>query len=61
MFMRIHRSYIVNTSKIKVIERNRIIFGNVQIPVSESYKKDFSDYVNSRLIGARSPESADGE
>lgn len=60
-FMRVHRSYIVNTSKIKVIERNRIIFGNVQIPVSESYKKDFSDYVNSRLIGARSPESADGE
>lgn len=61
MFMRVHRSYIVNTSKIRVIERNRIVFGNIQIPVSESYKKDFSDYVNSRLIGARSPESGDSE
>lgn len=60
MFMRVHRSYIVNTSKIRVIERNRIIFGNVQIPVSESYKKEFSDYVNSRLIGVRSMESYDG-
>ncbi len=61
MFMRVHRSYIVNTSKIRVIERNRIIFGNVQIPVSESYKKDFSDYVNARLIGLRPPESGDSE
>lgn len=26
-FMRVHRSFIVQTSKIKVIERNRIVFG----------------------------------
>lgn len=35
LFMRVHRSYIVNLSRIKVIERNRIIFGRTQIPVSE--------------------------
>lgn len=49
-FMRVHRSYIVNVSKIKVIERNRIVFGSVYIPVSESYKQAFSDYVNSHLV-----------
>ena len=27
-FLRVHRSYIVNTSKIKVVERNRIVFGS---------------------------------
>lgn len=51
-FMRVHRSFIVNLSKIKVIERNRIVFGNTYIPVSDSYKQAFSDYVASRLIGA---------
>ena len=27
-FLRVHRSFIVNTSKISIIERNRIVFGN---------------------------------
>ena len=44
-FMRVHRSYIVNTAKIRVIERNRIVFGKHYVPVSESYKDVFSDYV----------------
>lgn len=51
-FMRVHRSFIVNTDKIKVIERNRIVFDAVQIPISESYKQDFSEFVKSRLIGS---------
>ncbi|MDE5982633.1 MAG: LytTR family DNA-binding domain-containing protein [Duncaniella sp.] len=49
-FMRVHRSFIVNTGKIKVIERNRIVFGKTYIPVSESYKQAFSDYVAARSI-----------
>lgn len=44
-FMRVHRSFIVQTSKIKVIERNRIVFGKQYIPISDSYKNDFSDYI----------------
>lgn len=52
MFMRVHRSFIVNTTKMRVIERNRILFGNIQIPVSESYKKEFNDYINSHLVGS---------
>lgn len=40
-FMRVHRSFIVNIEKIKVIERNSIILGNRAIPVSESYRTQF--------------------
>ena len=49
-FLRVHRSYIVNTSKIKVVERNRIVFGNQYIPVSESYKLAFADYISTHSI-----------
>jgi len=49
-FLRVHRSFIVNTSKIKVIERNRIVFGNTYIPVSDSYKSAFADFVASRSL-----------
>ncbi len=46
-FMRVHRSYIVNTSKISIIERNHIIIGENVIPVSESYRQTFADYIAS--------------
>lgn len=49
-FMRVHRSFIVNTAKIKIIERNRIVFGNKYIPISDTYKQAFSDYVATHLL-----------
>jgi two-component system, LytTR family, response regulator LytT len=50
-FMRVHRSYIVNLSKISVIERSRIIFdGKVYIPVSEQYKEAFQNYVDKNFL-----------
>jgi DNA-binding LytR/AlgR family response regulator len=50
-FMRVHRSYIVNLTKISVVERNRIIFdGNVYIPVSEQYKKIFQSYIDKNFL-----------
>ncbi|HLN55383.1 MAG TPA: LytTR family DNA-binding domain-containing protein [Bacteroidales bacterium] len=46
-FIRVHRSFIVNTSMVKVIERNRIVFdGNVYIPVSDQYKNRFQEFLN---------------
>lgn len=44
-FLRVHRSFIVNTAKIKTIERNRIVFGKTYIPISDTYKQQFSDYI----------------
>ena len=50
-FMRVHRSYIVNLTKISVVERNRIIFdGNVYIPVSDQYKSNFQNYVDKNFL-----------
>ena len=49
-FLRVHRSFIVQTSKIKVIERNRIVFGKQYIPISDTYKEQFNNYVNQRLL-----------
>ena len=56
-FLRVHRSFIVNTSKIKIIERNRIVFGNKYIPISDSYKQAFSDYISSHLPSPNSDDA----
>jgi len=50
-FMRVHRSYIVNSQKIKIVERNRIVFDKVYIPVSEQYKTSFQEFMNKNLLG----------
>ena len=50
-FMRVHRSYIVNKEKIRVVERNRIVFdNNVYIPVSDQYKEAFQEFINRNFI-----------
>jgi DNA-binding LytR/AlgR family response regulator len=50
-FMRVHRSFIVNLDRIKVIERNRIVFDhNVYIPVGEQYKESFQAFVDKTFI-----------
>jgi len=51
IFMRVHRSYIVNLNKINTIDRNRIIFdGTVYIPISEQYKHKFQEYLNDNFL-----------
>ncbi|HEX2921907.1 MAG TPA: LytTR family DNA-binding domain-containing protein [Bacteroidales bacterium] len=50
-FLRVHRSYIVNTDKIKIVERNRIVFDKeVYIPISDQYKSKFQDFINRNSI-----------
>lgn len=49
-FIRVHRSYIVQGSKIKVVERNRIVFGKQYIPVSDSCKDKFMAFLNERSV-----------
>jgi DNA-binding LytR/AlgR family response regulator len=49
-FMRVHRSFIVNLDKIEVIERSRIVFGKVYIPISDQYKDKFQDYLDKNLV-----------
>jgi DNA-binding LytR/AlgR family response regulator len=49
-FMRVHRSFIVNLEKIETIERSRIVFGKVYIPVSEQYKEKFQEYLDRNFL-----------
>ena len=44
-FLRTHRSFIVHMNKVKLIDRMRFVFGDVYIPISDSYK----DYINDVL------------
>ena len=48
-FMRVHRSFIINMDYVRTVERNRILFGQESVPVSDSYKREFF-----RRIGAGS-------
>ena len=49
-FIRVHRSFIVQPEKIKVIERNRIVFGKEYIPISDNYKQRFFDFLAQHSI-----------
>ncbi|MBQ8530364.1 MAG: response regulator transcription factor [Parabacteroides sp.] len=49
-FIRVHRSFIVQPEKIKVIERNRIVFGKEYIPISDNYKQKFMEFLSQRSL-----------
>lgn len=40
-FIRVHRSFIINKSKIQVIEGNRVFIGKTEIPIGQNYREDF--------------------
>lgn len=40
-FCRVHRSFIINKSKIRVIEGNRIVIGEKEIPIGSNYRDQF--------------------
>jgi two-component system LytT family response regulator len=47
-FMRVHKSFIIATAKIDVIEKNRVFIGNEVIPIGETYQKRFLELVAGR-------------
>jgi len=49
-FMRVHRSFIVNLETVRIIERGRIVFGEVRIPVTDQYKENFQKFLDSNFI-----------
>ena len=49
-FMRVHRSFIVNMAKVSMVDRGRIVMGDVFIPVSESYKNQVQEYLDSHSL-----------
>ncbi len=49
-FLRVHRSFIVNMSKVEMIDRGRIVVDGNFIPVSESYKDKVQIYIDSHTL-----------
>lgn len=49
-FMRVHRSYIVNLTQINQVDRSRIVFGKVYIPVSDQYKEKFQEFLDRNFL-----------
>jgi DNA-binding LytR/AlgR family response regulator len=49
-FLRVHRSFIVQKSKIEIVDRNRIVFNKNYIPVSDSYKDIFQQFLNDNML-----------
>ncbi|MBQ7553918.1 MAG: response regulator transcription factor [Bacteroidaceae bacterium] len=47
-FIRVHRSYIVQKEKIRIIDHNRIVFGNTYIPIGDNYKQAFQEFLDKR-------------
>ena len=51
-FMRIHRSYIVNLTKIQEINKNRIIMdAETYLPIGDMYKENFQKYIDTKFLG----------
>jgi DNA-binding LytR/AlgR family response regulator len=49
-FYRVHKSYIIALDKIENIERNRIKISDKLIPISDTYKKPFFDFLDKRKL-----------
>ena len=51
-FMRIHRSYIVNLTKIQEVNKNRIIMdADTYLPIGDMYKDTFQQYLEAKFLG----------
>ena len=49
-FMRIHRSYMVQMSKVTSINKGALCVASEQLPVSDGYKEDLQKFVSNHLL-----------
>ena len=49
-FLRTHRSYIVHMTETPSVDRFRIVFGDVYIPVSDNYKDEVQNYFDEHTL-----------
>lgn len=52
IFMRIHRSYIINLKKIQEVNKNRVILdADTCLPIGDLYRQTFMNYLETKFIG----------
>lgn len=49
-FIRIHNSYIVALDAIDVIQKNEVLIGSVSLPIGDTYRKSFKEFVDKKHI-----------
>jgi len=49
-FLRTHRSYIVHMPEVRSIDRFRIVFGDMFIPISDNYKEEVQQYLDMHTL-----------
>jgi two-component system, LytTR family, response regulator len=49
-FIRIHHSYIVSVESIDAIHKDKVQIGKTFLPISDSYKKQFKEFIDRRHI-----------
>ena len=49
-FLRTHRSSIVHMPEVRSIDRFRIVFGDVFIPISDNYKEEVQQYLDTHTL-----------
>ena len=49
-FLRTHRSYIVHMPEVRSIDRFRIVFGDMFIPISDNYKEEVQQYLDTHTL-----------
>jgi DNA-binding LytR/AlgR family response regulator len=50
-FMRIHRSYIINLTKIQEVNKNRVVMdADTYLPIGDLYKDTFQKYISTKFL-----------
>lgn len=49
-FRRVHRSFLANMSKFDYIERGKLIYGRIGIPISESFTDEIKTYIDEHSV-----------
>lgn len=51
LFMRVHKSYIINCEKISFVEGNVLVLNEkLKIPIGQTYRKEFNDRMSQKVI-----------
>ena len=46
VFLRVHRSYVVNVNAIRAVQKSKILIGEIRIPIGETYKEEVLKRLN---------------